>query len=94
METKKVRKENLIRELLNKLRYFHNHLKNYELDHYGNTSYSMLQSWLLDVIQYGTILYLGLLSFGLIKPIYWIIGLGISYWFILHEIKQIRKVID
>lgn len=91
---KKVRKENLIRKLRNKIRYIHNHMKTYELGMYGESPYSMLQSWLLDVIQYGTIVYLAMLAFGVVRPAYWIAGLGISYWFVLHWIKQVKKAIN
>jgi len=92
--TKKVSKGNFINKLIHKSRYIHNHLKTYELGLYGETPYSMLQSWLLDVVQYGSIMYLAMLAFGLVKPIYWVAGLGISYWFILHWIKQVKKAIN
>lgn len=96
-ESKKRHKYKLIHWILvlrDKVRYIHNSLGTMKLGPYGESPYSMFRSWLLDVIQYGLILYVMLFTLGLRLPWYSGIGMGIAYWFVLHEIKEIKKAID
>ena len=81
----------LIRETV---RSFHLRLNTLELGKFGETPYSMFRSWLLDIIQYGLILYIMLFTLGLRLPLYSGFGMGIAYWFVLHELKEIRKAIN
>jgi hypothetical protein len=91
----KIRK--FIYSYIDKLRLYHKKIlviKEKDLEEkFDLNLYQIFYDWLIDVLQYGTLISISLLIFGIgIKQfLFWIVPLGILRWLMLDTLKMIKK---